>query len=190
MGAILVAAIAAAPAHGWDKEPTSFWGLELGRSLRAQLPECTGRVGLGDIPIYDAVQQTRCWERSIGKSKFVPLQANPPLGVPAWGTALTVDDRVEGVLVKFRHFERLHIEALLIERFGRPTESTSNRFTTRGGAQLVGAVHRWKGVNVEIVYSEYSDTIDRGHVLTTTRAYLEAERNAPADAAKAHRGNL
>lgn len=189
-GAAALAIGVSASALAWD-EPTTFWGLTLGHGIAEQLPECQRkRSQIGPIPLYEAVQPTRCWERGWPRADIVTLQANPELGVPAWGSAMLVDGKVEAVVIKFRQYEHPKVEALLAERFGPPHQSSTAEFTTRAGARVTGSVHEWRGSDVHISYSSYSDTIDRGHVIATTSAYRERERGAPVDNARQHKGNL
>ena len=77
-------------------------------------------------------------------------------------------DRFVGVSMTFPASDFETIAAVFRERFGPPTTSKQERFTTKGGLEATNRVDQWAGAVILIRLERFSGSIDTGQALLET----------------------
>lgn len=146
----------------WDAEPDSFLGLKFGQTLESQIPECQNE--------YDILNSSKsCW-KSFGQG-LRPINNPPTLGVLYEAYGHVVNGTLEGMTIEFDHYNYLKMLDMFREKYGLPTLEKKSLFQATGGVKVQGNVYHWVGKNIEIIFSEYGGTIDKGEINVFTKDF-------------------
>ena len=161
----------------WTKEPTSFLGLDLGKPLPPDLPECPSDT------VQRALTKTTC---AMTYENIVKLWMGPDLGIPERISALMYDGKVASVTLHTNEPDYGTVKNLLITRYGPPMKTSVSVVKTVAGGEFTSEESDWNGANVEITLYQRQGQIDQSEVFvqykTLMKAFLD-ERNAKESAA-------
>ncbi|HSY51167.1 MAG TPA: hypothetical protein VLC46_20340 [Thermoanaerobaculia bacterium] len=154
-------AFAAAPQPTWEKEPAEVRGVPFGAS--EALVKKTLRIGCVSIG-----EDRECVQRfKIGDIRVV-------------GGFDVTDDRMHTVTFLFDSPNFEAMKAVLIEKYGPPTEQHSEPFQTKSGATYDNTVLTWVGVEVRVDARKFGSSLDSSRVEFNTSEWLRklADRDA------------
>lgn len=143
-----------APVAVWDKEPTSFIGIELGKPLSGNFPSC---------PMTKAVFGTFVDERYrdpcvTGDGNKLALWNGPDLGFGYGNRILLREGKVESVTLTTLEDNYAALKQLLITRYGPPSSTSVSEWETDQGLKVTSEESVWRGSNVSILLSARYDT--------------------------------
>jgi len=170
----------------WQKEPSSFMGIEFGRPLSEQIPKCpTEKIGSSEFLDHKAMRllDKPCYT-ILGRFRI--MENYPNLGVlNEKPTILMAGDVPEGMFFRLPHYNWQKMLDLLKAKYGEPTLVEKSTNTTHGGAIVTGAEYKWIGKLVTLTFSEYGDTVNNSLVGIETKrlsdsSQEESKRNADA----------
>ncbi|KGR93962.1 hypothetical protein [Burkholderia sp. ABCPW 111] len=166
-----------APSVVWDKEPTSFLGLELGKPLPSDLPVCPNDT------VQRALTKTTC---VMTYENTVKLWRGPDLGIPESISALMYDSKVASVTLDANEQDFSTIKNLLVTRYGPPMKTSMSVVKAIAGGEFTSEESDWSGANVEITLYQRQGQIDQSEVFVQYRPLMKAfldDRNAKQSAA-------
>ena len=182
---------------GWSKEPSTVLGVKIGAALADQeIPPCpkisvrspTSRT---NEMVYDDNHKELCWKDSLGYWGLWGLENTPSLGF-GYVANMRLDDGglvVSGLTIRTPIENYGKLKALLIERYGRPTEIGRQRYSNGFGAITSGEILVWRGRDIRLQVEEVgNDQHSQAWFSSQTLAARKAQQDAQS--AKAKAGNL
>lgn len=156
-------------------EPTSFVGLELGKSLAEQVqvigPCPTKPVSAtSTYTVRDWSYKGFCYETPVVGHKFREVYNGPDIGIGYTMSLVLQDEVVQGAIITIGRVSKDQFLALLRARYGEPHSVKSQTYQNRMGANFTGSAYLWQGPNVSLGFSEYGTSLDE--------AAFEIVRNA------------
>ncbi|MCE4543414.1 MULTISPECIES: hypothetical protein [unclassified Caballeronia] len=161
----------------WDKEPTSFLGLDLGKPLPSDLLECPSDT------LQRALTKTTC---AMIYENLVKLWRGPDLGIPQSISALMYNGKVASVTLDANEQDFGTVKNLLITRYGPPMKTSVSVVKAVAGGEFTSEESDWNGANVEITLYQRQGQIDQSEVFVQYKPLMKAfldERNAKQNAA-------
>jgi hypothetical protein len=156
-----------ANAQTWAKEPDTIFGIKLGVPVASlALPTCPPKKGLFPDPLPT---ELCILPYEYSSDKFSYLFGTPDLGVRYTATLVLFEGEVRGLLLSLDQSKFEMMKAILIERYGKPTEVKILEVTTGAGAKFSSQEIRWKGKNINITATERVVTIDESSVIFTDK---------------------
>jgi hypothetical protein len=152
-------------------EPTSFLGLELGKSISKQsavIVKCPAKplFGGSTTMFRDSSFKGYCYDASLVMDDVALAYGGPDLGVRYKMAVILDDETLRGVILTIQSQMKDQFFALLKARYGEP-------HTTIVGASFVGNRYVWSGPNISIQFSEYGLSIEESNFQIKTRARLD-----------------
>jgi hypothetical protein len=142
----------AAGAAGWPKEPDRIFGLKLGEPVDAREVRACGQ----DADEHQAAI-TFCRSDFIGGAWAVQ---SFPIDEFREGFLSFDDGRAASLYVTAWHDDYLRVRALLLERYGKPTQSSVEAVRTKAGVPYKAERLVWRGKNVWLTLDEFSGKVD------------------------------
>jgi hypothetical protein len=161
------------PRVAWPQEPTSFFGIALGRPIRMSIPEC---------PTVTEFGLTRHESVGFGAPCFEPVSEFYEVdNVPNFFHVFVheIGGNVEYISAQFNNGNAASLATLdakgvadaLIEKFGAPHYATTEVLRSNEGVPFENRILRWSGRNVEIEFDSVSGEYNHGLVSIYTGAY-------------------
>jgi hypothetical protein len=149
----------------WNKEPTSFLGLDLGKPLPPDLPECPSDT------VQRAQTKTTC---AMAYENTVKLWMGPDLGIPESISALMFDGKVASVTLQTNEQDFGTVKNLLVTRYGPPMKTSVSVVTAVAGGEFTSEESDWNGANVEITLYQRRGQIDQSEVFVQYKTLMKA----------------
>lgn len=165
----------------WTEEPSSFMGIQLGKSLDEQkdniifCPTIKDRYG---YTIFDPDYKGICY---TGGKTTREVKNSPDLGFQYKMYMTVHGEVVDGFLIKVTDDARAKMLDLMTRRFGPALSRTTQTVQTIGGAQYEPATHAWIGKSVTIVFYEMLDRVDEGLLKVETIEAIERRTREKAE---------
>jgi hypothetical protein len=170
----------------WSQEPEKVLGVRLGAAVPDAAPYC---------PATGSAQNT-CLVRPDARMPpslriITRVRGTPDIGIRhAVPTVRYVNDRVHSLTIDTDHAEWKALKALLIERYGPPSETEQRQVVAGSGAMLGSETLTWTGTKVSIFAWERSGRVDQSSAMFVhNQLALELERQK-REATRAGAGRL
>lgn len=165
-------------AKPWPKEPTTFIGVALGAPYQANFPKCD---------IYRPMKSTCVYSEIAGHYSLlgaISLDFGYSL------TMDTVDGRVKSFFLTTDHSNYEDLLALLIERYGPPTITSSTKVKNSGGGVFQNRNSAWRGKKVTIEVTERAGRVDRSAMMIYNNGMQATYRNGQQEKLSKAAGQL
>ena len=180
-----------ATAAVWDKEPTSFVGIDLGKPLPENFacPRIIRRWGVRSMPTpqqfcatTDEYLFNKYGGEFLGPGKTLRFYNGPDLGFAYSDWIDLQDGMVETIGLETENNHYGALKQLLFTRYGPPTSTSMVTWTLQdNGGQLLSEESFWTGKSVSIKLSEYSGQSRLGQwfsaVYVSDNKLVDAEQN-------------
>ena len=163
----------------------SFRGIEIGKSLKEQIPECkwneyTKKYGWNEYDKweketnYNPDKEGICWSDKNSIDIGIPISNLPDLGFPAPSHAEEINGKVERIIVTFLEIYADKFLSILESKYGKPKLNTS-KVQNRLGASFDKISATWKVENCTILFMNIYEDIDSGILFITSDTYIELQ---------------
>ncbi|MDZ7862850.1 hypothetical protein [Acidovorax sp.] len=151
---------------GWPNEPTAVFGVPIGEKLENdRIGQCGGvKADAEKNPV--AV----CAMERPGYGGIII--AGFPVPVFDGGYIDRDDGVVTSIILHGKHSNYRDIKALLMERYGKPTRTWTEKLQNKMGATFSSEALDWEGKSVTLKLRERSDTVDQTSVFFTSQSHL------------------
>lgn len=134
----------------WTKEPTAVMGMMLGVPLlESGITECEKEMSFGRLSYKFPPKGPMCYETDGTEDlalRNIPILAN--------ARATLVNGKVASVTIDAAKFRFDEFMAMLIERYGPPTNTEKESVQVRAGGKFEAQLISWRGKNVSIKATE------------------------------------
>lgn len=165
-----------ATAGQWSQEPSTIFGLQIGKPLLEVVPECPSEMRPHvDMTAIRNFGKPCVTIQPVGLLPTLYTLENMSEDAPGFApiyAKVTPQNTFEGVQGEFSHFRYEEIKAALIARYGKPTVTKTEVFQTRAGATFNGEAVRWDGREVHILLDEYASTMRDGSFSVMTNTFF------------------
>ncbi len=184
--------------------PTDFLGVNLGSEL--SVPECSKDLDgealakrmrvKGLRPTYAALSDVTCWrhysdfdvgepltEQTNSVKLIVPFDKRPA-GVVDVSLSLKGRQVTSIALSTNGHRSQDSFSALLIEKYGKPTESTNATLSNLYGASVESVVAGWSFDNIVVDFMGAVGRFDEGMIIVKTKAAADAQAESASAQSK------
>ncbi|MBI2360931.1 MAG: hypothetical protein HYV04_18835 [Deltaproteobacteria bacterium] len=141
------------------REPDGFMDIKFGHNLTEQIPKCAEEW-------YR--DQKLCWTGFDIMHDYYEIQ-NTRLGNTV---AIQLENKLEHISISFSSDRFPEILATFIERYGKPTNTATKPWRSKGGAEFTNATAAWLGERVSIFMEERDAKVDQGSVSYSTAVWL------------------
>lgn len=185
-------ATSAAPASAqiWSQQPTTVLGVELGAKVSSlPLPVCgkPTRGASGDGYAEQCIDPP--FEGRPDRLRW--LRGMPRLGEVGYAASLVLHDgQVESLYLVFDQFRFDQMKAILIEKYGAPSRTGTERVTSGAGAVLSSETLAWLGDRVTIDLKERSGKVTDSLVVFSSRDVVNRHAKAASGVTKEAAGKL
>lgn len=183
---VAVSAMPFASAGEWDKEPTAFAGIILGKTFEESgISACPAGTSLLDV--FNFQGEKRCYVKS-GKYSYIS-------GFPFGFTGSGIVDHgnageVATIMLEFPSSKYEELLSILVERYGPATGARKGVVANQLGGSFGNHTSEWDGVNVRIIANQRFSRLDKGALVIQSKAFLEEKSKDRAANAKAAASKL
>lgn len=150
----------------WPREPESFMGISLTRSLGDSMPKCTGEN-------LALTQTSLCHDEEVIPN-YVSIYGGPKIGLGYNLAAKTREGEIQYISMEIGEVDFDKLLSIFTEKYGKPTSKEDEAIQTNGGAHLTNETYRWTGRKISIQLVRYSGDIDSSSAMIFNRSVMEA----------------
>lgn len=163
----------------WLQEPTAFLGINIAGNLKHDLKQCP--------PGYELPTEI-CYK--LISDGIYQVWGLPNIGIDNPRVAVQVkDSSIQYISLKTYEDQFPKLKSLLIQKYGKPTNSKSEVVKTKVGASFNNEKLYWQGANVVMVLSRYSNDIETSSLTimnetATEKALIDRDKSLKEAASK------
>jgi hypothetical protein len=164
-------------AGNWAQEPTSFLGIQIGKSIAASLPACPNMMIAGQsYPNPDARDTVNggflaCYMSYPGASSSYDA-VHMSSRIPFENLLINeLDGGVASIYAAFSSDRSDEVAKALLEKYGKPTTDTIDHVLTKAGVPYDRRILVWVGQNVTVTFRSLGESTESGSVSASTKSY-------------------
>jgi hypothetical protein len=157
----------------WEQEPTAVLGIRFGAPVKGQMQPCPVEMNDFDrVVLWDKTTET-CYDDKPLRIGY-NIVYNLPKAIRWGGGSIKLyNGNIESLSVGFKHEYYHELRALLIEKYGKPTNTIVKDYKNLAGATFTGEGLMWQGTNIYMKLREYEDSLNKSVFFVETNSFYD-----------------